>query len=165
MRTGMCSLVLVLAFAIPSPAQQTAPTAPATTPITIGPVNCAYADAPLNCYSVAMTIGGNSGTAWIATSFILFRPGLEGSNYVEGLVTSTTVTHRNAIGQATQEIITFTISNPSANGSPADPDADGDSDVVQGSLTINFSYGPPGRWGRYPTVTITGSGAQSITTD
>jgi hypothetical protein len=107
-----------------------------------------------------MTIGSNSGTAWIATGFILFRPGLEGSGYVEALVTSWTVTQRNAIGRPTQEVITFTITNPSANGVAADPDNNDDADAVQGSLTINFSYSG---YGRYIRATVSGSGAQSIT--
>ena len=157
MKTGMCSLVIAfaLAFATPSQAQQ-------TTAITIGAVNCGYTSAPLNCYSVPMTIGSNAGTAWIATGFILFRPGLEGSGYVEALVTSWAITQRNGIGQPTQEVITFKLTNPSANGVAADPDNNGDSDAVQGSITLNFSYSG---YGRYLRATVSGSGAQSITQD
>jgi hypothetical protein len=155
MRKLFAALFLFTLFAMPSFAQS-------ATAIKIGPVNCGYASAPLNCYSVPMTIGGNSGTAWVAPGFILFRPGLQGSGYVEAVVTSWTISQRNLIGQPTQEVITFTITSPSANGVSADPDGDGDGDTVQGSLTINFSYSGHGR---YIQAMVSGSGNQSITQD
>ena len=120
-------LVLTL-FVMPSFAQTAASSTP-TTAITINSVNCGHTSAPLNCYSVPMSINGHSGTAWIATGFILFRPGLEGSGYVEAAVTSWLVTQRNNIGQPTQEVITFTTFSTGLNGTqPADPDVDGDAD-------------------------------------
>ena len=169
MRTGMCSLVLALAFAIPSQAQQ-------TTPITVEAANCGRSSLPnLNCYSFPMIVGGVAGTAWIDVQgqggFILFRPGLEGANYVEGKITSSTVDSRNAIGQATSATITFAIPNPSLNGYAGDPDNNGDSDAVVGAITINASYyyssGGGGRAGAAGwVVTVTGgTGTQSIVQD
>lgn len=162
MKKGMCSLVIALAFAIPSHAQQ-------TTPITVGQVTCGKTGTPLfNCYAVPLTVGTNSGTAWFfpqyTGGFILFRPNLEGPNYVTAQVTSTTVNARNAIGQVTQATYTFTV--------VADPNTDGDSDTMQGMITIDFSYyystGGGGRGGGgagwYMKI-VGGSGQQSITQD
>jgi hypothetical protein len=84
--------------------------------------------------------------------FILFRPNLEGSDYVTALVTSWTVNSRNSIGQVTQTTITFTVQ--------ADPKGDGDTDTVMGSITLNITW-VGGRRGPYPSITG-GNGAQSI---
>jgi hypothetical protein len=149
--------VLALCFAIPSHAQTTTPsTEPPSTTITVGQVTCPQF---LSCYSVPLTIGGVSGTAWIYPQsnggFILFRLPLEGSNYVTALVTSWTVT-RNSMGQATKTTITYTVQG--------DPDNDGDTDTVMGSITLNIAWVLGGRWHNiaYPSITG-GFGAQSIT--
>ena len=144
---------------------------PAGTPITVDAANCgATALQNLNCYSVPLTIGDVSGTAWFLPQFILFRPSLEGANYVEAQITSTTILATNDIGQVTQDQIAFTIPAPSLNGSAADPDGNSDSDVVQGQITLNASY----RWGcnsgrgggcRYVLSVTGGSGTQSIKQD
>jgi hypothetical protein len=144
------ALALALAMAIPSHAQS-------TTPITVGQSTgrCQQTNTTLNCYSVAMTIGTNSGTAWVypqgQSGFILFRPNLEGTGYVEATVTSSMVTGRNSVGQVTQLTVTYTL-----NG---DPNSDGDTDVIMGSIVFNIVQGV-GRYG-YPSVT-SGSGQQSI---
>ncbi len=168
MKTGMCSLVIALAvslvLAVPSHAQQ-------TTAITVGQANCGRSALPnLNCYSVPLTIGNVTGTAWIdvqnQAGFILFRPNLEGSNYVEGQITGAFVEAHNAIGQVTRATITFKILVPSANGAQADPDNNNDSDGVQGSITLNASYTfGGGRFSGWACTITGGSGAQSITQD
>ena len=162
----MCSLVLglALAFAIPSQAQQ-------IMPITVGTTNCGATALPaLNCYSVPLTIGGVSGTAWFLPNYILFRPALEGASYVEAQITSVMTNSVNNIGQVTSATYSFTINAPSLNGSSADPDGNGDADVVQGQITITASYKygcNSGRGGgcRYVLQITGGSGAQSITQD
>lgn len=158
MKTGMCSLVIALAFVIPSHAQT-------ATPIIVNASGCGFVrgTGPLNCYATNMTIGGKSGTAWVYPNWILFRPGLEGAATVMANVTSTKVTYDN-VGLVTQETITFEIASPSLNGNSADPDNNGDADVVTGSVTFDFSYGPAGRYGMR-VLTVSGSGAQSITHD
>lgn len=142
--------------------------AQAQTPISVGVASCGRSGAPVfNCYSVPLTVGGVTGTAWMypqgSGGFILFRPALEGDGYVTAQVTSTTVNARNAIGQVTQETITFTL--------VGDPGSDGDSDSVVGSITVNLSWtfksgssGRAGGSGWYMTI-MGGSGAQSITQD
>ena len=144
---------------------------PAGTPITVGAADCgATALQDLNCYSVPLTIGDVSGTAWFLPQFILFRPSLEGANYVEAQITSTTILATNNLGQATQVRMAFTIPAPSLNGSSADPDGNSDSDAVRGQMTLGASY----RWGcnsgrsggcRYVLSVTGGSGAQSIAQD
>jgi hypothetical protein len=156
---------LAIALATPAAAQQPA----STTPITIGTVPCGRTGGPsFNCYSVPITVGDASSTAWFFPQgnggFILFRPPTEGDAYVTARVTSTTVNSRNTIGQVTQETITYTV--------VGDPDGDGDSDTVVGSVTINMTYaysrggGGKGGGGAGWYMTITGgTGAQSITQD
>jgi hypothetical protein len=61
------------------------------------------------------------------------------------------VTGRNSVGQVTQLTVTYTL-----NG---DPNSDGDTDVITGSIVFNIVPGV-GRYG-YPSVT-SGSGQQSI---
>ena len=156
MKKFIGAMLFMLAFAIGASAQ----TQPPSTPITVGTTNCGVGGF-VNCYAVPLTIGTNSGTAWFYSNgnrgFILFRPSLEGSEYVTAAITSFTVNSRNIIGQATQVTITFTV--------VADPNADGDQDTVQGSITLNFAYQPLSRHGWYNVQVTGGSGAQSITQD
>lgn len=147
--------VLGLTFGVQANAQT-------SIPITIGqsngPGNCQQSNTTLNCYSVFMTIGGNSGTAWVYSQgqagFILFRPNLQGAGYVEAFVTSSTVNSRNAIGQVTQLTITYTLST--------DPNSDGDTDTVMGSITFNLAQ----TTGRYAHASVIGGfGQQTVTQD
>lgn len=146
--------------------------AQSTTPITVGQTTCGRTAPPaFNCYSVPLTVGANSGTAWFfpqgSGGFIIFRPNLEGADYVEAAVTSSTVNSRNAIGQVTQATYTFVLNTPSLNGSSADPDSDGDADAVIGSITINFAYyyGGYGRNSGWIMKIVGGGGQQSIPQD
>lgn len=152
-----------------------APAQAGTTSIAVGTANCGATALPnLNCYQLPLKIGGVQGTAWIdvqgQAGFILFRPALEGANYVEGAITAVTNLQVNNIGQVTSATISFTIADPSANGYTADPDHNGDADSVQGSITISATYyrgcssGRVGgcRW----LITVTGgSGTQSMPQD
>lgn len=143
-----------------------------STPITVGTATCGQW---FNCYSVPITIGGVAGSMWMypqgQSGWIAFRPPLQGNNGPDAVfatVTSNTINSRNAIGQPTQATITYTITNPPYLdlGAPADPDSNGDDDVVMGSFTINMHYkfhnGRGAGWTQYIDG---GSGAQSITQD
>lgn len=133
--------------------------AAAQTPIVVGQSQCGFSrggGGPLDCYNVNMTIGGQAGTAWVSNSFITFRSPLEGANTVVAQITNKQLVFNN-IGLMVQETVSYMVT--------ADPDNNGDSDTLTGSITINVTYGPPGRYGMR-TVTVTGgSGAQSIAVD
>jgi hypothetical protein len=160
--------VLALAFAIPSHAQS-------TTPITVVSMP-GYITNYYYLYNLPLTIGGVTGTAWMDVQgqrgFILFRPPLEGastncngcSGYVLAQITSWTVNSRNSVGLPLSATMTYTTSGSSQ---PADPNNDGDSDTVVGSITFNYTWqqNPPGyRRGWYATLTG-GTGQQSIAQD
>lgn len=158
MRKLLGITLFVLAFAVGASAQGTTPT-----PISVGTVNCGRTTlTTLNCYSVPITIGGNTSTAWFDVQgqggFILFRPNTEGTNYYTAAIQSVTVNSRNTIGQPTSVTITFQVT--------ADPNNDNDADVVLGSVTLNATYAPNnGRYGGYVMTITGGSGAQSIAQD
>ncbi|SRR5579871_848905 len=151
-------VLLFTLFAVPSFAQDSTPVP--TTTITVGTIYAGHTALPnLYCYSLPLTIGGVSGTAWIDVQgqggFILFRPNLEGTGYVTAQITSVTGLQLNKIGQVTSMTVAFQV--------VADPDNDNDSDTVQGSITIMglYVYGGSGRIaGWYLTITG-GSGTQS----
>jgi hypothetical protein len=155
----MKKLLVVLLFTFTFVVRASAQSQPPSTPITVGQVTCGQY---LNCYSVPLTISGVSSTAWIYPQtnggFILFRPNLEGADYVTALVTSWTVNSRNSVGQVTQTTVTFTVQ--------ADANGDNDTDTVVGSITFNIAWVLGGRWHNiyYPMITG-GFGAQSITQD
>jgi hypothetical protein len=153
--------LFMLGMAIGASAQTTAPPAdPPSTLITVGQTSCGVGGY-LNCYAIPLTIGANSGTAWFYSpgngGHILFRPSLEGSDYMTAAITSFTVNGRNAMGQPTQITVTFTV--------VADLDVDGDQDTVQGSITLNLAWQPTSRHGWYNVQVMGGGGAQSITQD
>lgn len=165
MKHALLTLTLLGLAAIAAtakPAQQ--PQEP-TTQITVGQVSLGSAQFMINCYSVPLTIGGVAGTAWVDAQynggFILFRPGLEGPDYVTAEIVpgSWTVLSRNTIGQVTSARIAFVVQ--------ADPNSDADTDTVQGSITFNFSYTwtGPGRYAGWHQTITGGFGAQSITQD
>jgi hypothetical protein len=132
------------------------------TPITVGASrgNCQASGTILNCYTVPMTIGNNTGTAWVYPQgnggFIIFRSPLEGGVNVEATVNTSTVTGKDAVGRTTQLVVTYTV-----NG---DSDGDGDTDTVVGTITFNIIYTRGYHNLLYPSVSD-GSGAQSITVD
>lgn len=153
--------LFTLAFAIPSFAQS-------TTPITVGTANCGASGngrLTLRCANVPVTVGGVQGIVAFnllqpsgQIGFLSFTAGLEGPSYVQGEITSATVNTTNPLGFVTQATITFTIQG--------DPNEDGDSDVVVGSITLNFTYTFHGGRGAGWNETITsGSGQQSILQD
>jgi hypothetical protein len=165
---GVMLFVLGFMFGVTANAQS-------TTPITVGAspnANCVGSGTTFYCYTVNMTVGGVSGTAIVypqgQRGFILFRPTLEGPDFVTGLVTSTVVKATDSVGRTTQLQVNFTISSVGAGGLPQNPDPnnDGDTDVVVGTITFNISYVLGGRWHNiyYPVITG-GTGAQSITQD
>jgi hypothetical protein len=154
----------MLSFTIGASAQTITPADPPSTPITVGQSAglCTGSGVTFYCYTVAMTIGANSGTAWVYPQwnggFILFRPNLEGADYVTAMVTSSVCTAHDAVGRTTQLTVTYTL--------VGDPNDDGDKDAVVGTITFNIAYVLGGRWHNlyYPVITG-GSGAQSITQD
>jgi hypothetical protein len=164
MKKLLAALLFVLAFAIGASAQS-------TMTITVGQIDIGPAPGMhLNVYSLPLTIGGNSGTAWFypqpcnsygVCGWILFRPPLEGpNNNPLAIVTSWVPNSFNSIGQVTSATVTYTFQG--------DPNIDGDTDAGTGSITFNFSYswGKVGRYAFGWIETITGgSGAQSITQD
>jgi hypothetical protein len=160
MKIAFASLLFVLALAIPSHAQT-------IVPITVPPLDiglASYMHPQLS--SVPLTIGGVPGTMWLYPQpcnslgncgFILFRPPLEGSSYAMASVTGWTANSVNSIGQVTSATLSYTVLG--------DPNDDGDTDTVMGSITFSFSYYFKA-CGRYCTgyhEIISGSGAQSIT--
>jgi len=155
-------IAFALAFAIPSHAQS-------TVPITVPPFDVGLASyMHPQIYSIPINIGGVSGTMWLYPQncgptgncgFIIFRPLLEGSNYLDAVVTAWYANSYNSIGQVTSATLNYTIQG--------DPNADGDTDTVMGSITFSFSYSFK-VCGRYCTgyhETISGAGQQSITRD
>lgn len=135
---------------------------PTQTPITVQPSSCGFTKGfgPLNCYTVNLTIGGNKTTADFTFDQIIFRGG-EGAPNVWATPTSHTFTY-NSVGVPISETITYET-EPNPNGQSADPDNNGDSDVVTGSITFYLSYGPPLRYGMRVLNILSGMGAQSIT--
>ena len=163
-RLALALVVTLFALSASAHAQSNAP-------ITVGAATCGQW---FNCYSVPITIGGVSGSMWLyatgAGNWIAFRPPLQGNSgpdTVMATVTSNTVNTRNALGQPTQVTITYTITNPPyLGGTPADPDNNGDADVVMGSFTINMHYTfHNGRGAGWTMYIDGGSGAQSIMQD
>jgi hypothetical protein len=153
------AVLILLALVLPvSYAQQSTL---ATTPITVGQAylgtNYYYV------YNLPLTIGANTGTAWMDVQgqrgFILFRPSLEGSTYIEAQITSWTVNSTNSVGLPLSATVTYWFVTPT--------NSDNDTDFTQGSITFNYTWqqNPPGfRRGWYVTLTG-GSGMQSITQD
>lgn len=172
MKRPLAGLLFMFGFVVGASAQTTPP--PSSTPIVVGASagNCVGSGITFYCYTVAMTVGSVSGTAIVYPQwnggFILFRPNLEGPDFVTGLVTSSTVTAHDSIGRTTKLTVTFTISGVGAGGlaQTPDPNNDGDTDVVVGTITFNIAYVLGGRWHNltYPIITG-GAGAQSITQD
>ena len=167
MKRPLAGLLFMFAFAIGASAQS-------STPITVGQSAglCTGSGVTFYCYTIPMTIGGNSGTAIVYPQwnggFILFRPNLQGADYVTALVVRTVVNAQDTAGRTTQLTVTFLLSASGINGTPQSPDPnnDGDVDTIVGTITFNIAYVLGGRWHNltYPIITG-GSGAQSITHD
>lgn len=155
---GILLFTLALAFGVVSGHAQSA------TPITVQPSSCGFSKGfgPLNCYTVNLTIGGVKTTADFTFDQIIFRGG-EGAPDVWAKTTSHTFTY-NSVGVPISETITYET-EPNPNGVSADPDSNGDADVVTGSITFYLSYGPPMRYGMRVLNILSGMGAQSITQD
>lgn len=135
-----------------------------STPISVQPSSCGFTKGfgPLNCYTVNLTIGGVKTTADFTFDQIIFRGG-EGAPDVWAIPTSHTFTY-NSVGVPISETITYQT-EPNPNGQSADPDNNGDVDVVTGSITFYLSYGPPLRYGMRVLNILSGMGAQSIMQD
>jgi hypothetical protein len=151
-------VLFALGVALILPATGKAQSDPPSVPITVGQM--VLGQNYYNVYSLPLTIGGVSCTAWMDVQgqrgFILFRPPLEGSVAAQGQITSWKVNSSNSVGLPLSATMTYTLQ--------ADTDNDSDTDTAVGSITFYYSWqlNPPGyRRGWYVTLTG-GAGAQSM---
>jgi hypothetical protein len=181
MKTYLAGVLLAFTLALAVPAAH----AQGTTLITIPAFDtgrASYMNPNIN--NMPVTVGGVTGTMWFypqvyapycATKgvgycgWILFQPPTQGASAITAQVVSWHANTYNAIGQVTSATVNYTISNIGMGLQPQeyDPNADGDQDVVMGSITFTFSYVFE-NCGRYCTgwhETISGTGQQSITQD
>jgi hypothetical protein len=145
MRKAVLLTALVIAAAAAIASAQEGP----TVPITVGTAGCGTGPQfMIDCYAVPLTIGQNSGTAWINAQwnggFILFRPPLQPQGYVTAAITGYRTIERDTEGRPTAGMFTYALPTPS---------------TVTGQITLYYGYT---REGRYTYQNITGGqGEQS----